>query len=177
MATAQSETKRYLIEEKYLSLDNRFTITDDSGNIHYKGNSIFFAIGDKLVLTDENGNEVIRIRQENFHIRPTYRLYSARLDGTERQIALIKRTGPLRQHKLEISSDNGEYILQKQGGVSSKEFTLINDDNTIALITKDASPTKSFYWVDIKDNKENHSFILASVIVLACVERSPSGHI
>ncbi|CAF2555201.1 unnamed protein product [Rotaria sp. Silwood2] len=177
MTTSQSEAKRYLIEEKYLSLDNRFTITDDLGNIHYKGNSTFFAIGDKLLLTDEQGNEAIRIRQESFHIHLTYKLFSVRFGGTEHQIALIKRIGPLRQQKLEISSNDGEYILQKQHGLSSNEFTLTKDSSTVAVVTKDASPTKSFYWVDIIDNKENHAFILAIVIVLACVQRSPTTHI
>ncbi|CAF0897714.1 unnamed protein product [Rotaria sp. Silwood1] len=177
MTTPQSEIKRYLVEEKYLSLDKRFTITDELGNILYKGNSTFFAIGDKLLLTDEDGNEAIRIRQQNFHTRLTYKLFSIRDDGNKRQIALIKRIGPLRQQKLEIISDDGEYILQKQGGLSSNEFNLTKDDNIVAIVIKDSSPTKSFYWVDIIDNNENHAFILAMVIVLACVQRSPSSHI
>ncbi|CAF1533841.1 unnamed protein product [Rotaria magnacalcarata] len=178
MTTSNSGTTRYLIEEKHLSLDHRFTITDNTGNIHYKGISTFFAIGDKLLLCDENGNELIRIRQENFHLHLTYKLFIVRTPGIEHQIAFIKRTGPMWHHILEISSNNGEYKVYRTGNLTSKEYTLIKNNNVIAIITKDASATKNFYWVDILDgNGQDHVFILALVIVLSSAQRLLSSPI
>ncbi|CAF0715981.1 unnamed protein product [Adineta steineri] len=174
MTVFQSRPTRYLIQEKHLSLDNRFTITDDAGNIHYKVHSLFFAMGDKLIISDANGNELMKIRQDSLHFHLTYKLISTHSGATARQIASIKRTGPLWQHKLEIDSSNGKYILQKQGGVSSDDFTLTKDDVTIAVVARDASPMKNLYWVDIIDSKEqDHTFILAIVIVLSCAQRLP----
>ncbi|CAF3520194.1 unnamed protein product [Rotaria socialis] len=178
MAILNSGTTRYLIEEKRLSLDHRFTITDNTGNIHYKGSSTFFAIGDKLLLCDENGKELIRIRQENFHFHLTYKLFIVRTPGIEHQIAFIKRTGPMWHHILEIRSNNGEYKLYRTGNLASKEYTLIKNNNIIAIITKDASATKNFYWVDILDgNGEDHVFILALVIVSSSAQRLLSSPI
>jgi uncharacterized protein YxjI len=175
-AKPQSQPTRYLIQEKHLSLDDRFIITDDSGVILYKVNSTFFAMGDKLLISDASGNELIRIRQENLHLRLTYKVFSIRSDGSEYEIGSIKRTGPLWHHKLEISSDNGEYILKKKGGLASHDFTITKDENVVAIATKDVSPTKSLYWVDVIDQKEEqHAFLLAVVIVLSCAQRLP-GH-
>jgi len=176
MTETSLQPTRYLIREKHLSLDNKFMITDDSGVVHYKVNSTFFAMGDKLSICDANENELIRIRQDNLHFHLTYKIFSVRSGGFERQIATIKRTGPLWQHKLEINSEIGEFIMQKKGGVSSDEFTLTKGDNIIAIGTKDASPTKSLYWIDIIDNQEeDHAFVLAIVIVLSCAQRLPGN--
>lgn len=176
MTVRQTQPTRYLIREKHLSLDNRFTITDDAGVVHYKINSTFFAIGDKLLISDANGNDLIKIRQENFRARLTYKVFSIRSDATVSQIASVKRTGSLLQHKLEISSNDGEYTIQKKGGASSDEYTLTKDEHLVATVTKDVSPTKSLYWVDIIDDREeNHAFVLAMVIILSCAQRLP-GH-
>ena len=175
MSTFQSQSKRYLIQHRHWSLDKRFTITDGSGTLHYKGNSIFFAVGDKLSLSDKHGNELIRIRQENLRIHLTYKVFSVCSDSTESQLALIKRTGPFWQRKLEINSVNGDYKLRKTGGLSSNKFSLTKGDNVVAIANKDASPTKSFYWIDIADEEENHAFLLTIMMVLACAQHLPGN--
>jgi uncharacterized protein YxjI len=168
MTELQPQPTRYLIQEKHLSLDHRFTITDKLGFLHYNVNSIFFAMGHKLLLCDANENELIRIRQEILHLHLTFKLFLVRPDTTEVQLASIKRTGPLWQYKLEISSPNGKYIMEKKDGPSSSEYILTKNGKTVAVATKDASPTKILYWVDINDKDENHAFVLAIVIVLSC---------
>ncbi|UJR28799.1 hypothetical protein I4U23_010024 [Adineta vaga] len=172
MTEDQHQSTRYLIQEKYLSLEKRFTITDNAGTIRYIVNSSFFTMGDKLQISDANGNEVMRIRQDNLHFHLTYRIFSTYSGATERELALIKRTGPMWQHKLQINSINGEYIIEKKGSTSSNEFTLTKNDNVIGIVTKDASPTKTFYWVDIIDsNEQDHALLLAMIIVFSCAQR------
>jgi uncharacterized protein YxjI len=174
----QSQPTRYLIQEKHLSLDNRFIITDDSGVVRYKVNSTFFAMGDKLLISDADGKELIRIRQENLHLHLTYKIFGIRSDGSEYQLGSIKRTGAPWQHKLEISSGDGEYIMKRTGGASSRKFTITKGDMVIATTTKDVSPTKSLYWVNIIDhNEEDHAFLLSVVIVLSCAQRLPGNPI
>jgi hypothetical protein len=57
-------------------------------------------------------------------------------------------------------------LMEKIGGVFSHEFTL----------TKDVSPSKSVYWVDISNSgQEYHAFIMTMVIVLSCVQRLPGN--
>ena len=175
MSEEQILSTRYLIQEKYLSLQNRFTITDNAGTIRYTGNASFFTMGDKVQIFDANGNEMMKIRQDSLHLHMTYRIFSTYAGATERQIALIKRTGPLWEHKLQINCVHGDYkIERRKDGPSSDEFVITKDGDTVAHVTKDASPTKTFYWVDIVDSKEqNHILLLAMVIVLSCAQRIP----
>lgn len=175
MTELQSQTTRYLISEKHLSFDNRFLITDESGTVHYKVDSTFLAFGDKLSIFDKNQNELIRIRQNYPHFHLTYKVYTI-CDGTNDQlIASVKRTGPLWQHKLQISSPHGEYLLKKKDGVSSNVYNLTKNGNLIAVATKDASPTKSIYWVEIINDQEQHLFILSMIIILSCAQRLPGN--
>ena len=175
MTEDQIQSTRYLIQEKYLSLDKRFSITDDTGTIRYTVNSSFFTMGDKLQILDANGNELMKIRQDNLHFHLTYKIFSTYSGATERELASIKRTGPLWEHKLQINSINGEYTIEKKSSSSPNEFTITKDGDIVGIITKDASLTKTFYWVDIIDSKEqdHHALLLAMVIVLSCAQRIP----
>jgi uncharacterized protein YxjI len=167
---------RYVIEDKHFASDDKFVIADEQGNVYYRVDSTLFVLGGKLILSDAGGNELIRIRQEKLHIHPTYNIYSIRRDADETQLASVKRTGLPGQHKLEISSVNGEYLMEKQGGLFSHEFRLKKDGNVVAVVTKDTATSKSTYWVDISNNsEEDHAFIMALVIVLSCAQRFPGN--
>lgn len=176
MTESSVQPTRYLIQEKHFSLDERFRVTDDLGIVRYKVNSIFFAMGDKLLISDANGNELLRIRQENLHVRLTYKIFSCRIGTPVRQIATMKRTGPLWQHILEIQSEMGDFSLKKKDGPSSNEYILMKNGDVIATATKDTSPMKNLYWIEILDDQQNdHAFILAMFIVLSCAQRLPGN--
>ena len=66
--------------------------------------------------------------------------------------------------------------MEKRGGPLSQEFILTKDGNVVAVVTKNSSPLKSVYWIDITNDKnEYHPFIMAMVIVLACAQRIPGN--
>lgn len=165
---------RYIIQNKHFTLNEKFVITDDLGIVHYTVDATLFALGDKLVLYDQDGNELIKIRQENLHLHPTYNIYSVRRDAEEMQLASIKRTGAPWNHKLEISASNGEYLMEKKGGVLSHEFLLTKDGDIVAMVSKSTSTSTSVYWIDIASNREEYrAFLIALIIVLSCVQRLP----
>jgi uncharacterized protein YxjI len=171
-----SKPTRYVIQDKHFSLDDKFVITDNEGDVHYKVDSTLFATGDKLILYDAQGNELIKIRQEYLHIHPTYYIYSVRRGVDEMQLASIKRTGAPWNHRLEITTTNGEYLMEKKGGVFSHEFILTKDGVLVAIVSKDASPSRSVYFVDIAtDRDEYRAFLVALVIVLSCAQRLPGN--
>ncbi|CAF1113846.1 unnamed protein product [Adineta steineri] len=167
---------RYIVEDKHFALDSKFVITDETGNIYYTVDSTLFTMGDKLQMYDAGGNELIRIRQENLHLHKTYIIQSVRTDADEMQLASVKRTGLLGQHKLEIIAVDGAYIMEKRGNAFSHEFTLKKGDDVVAIVTKDPSPTKSIYWLDVSaDRDEYRAFLVALVIVLSCAQRLPGN--
>jgi uncharacterized protein YxjI len=176
MTETQSKPTRYVIQEKHLVLDNKFVILDDSDAIRYTVDSTLFALGDKLLLSDADGNELIKIRQETAHLHRTYNILSVRHDIDELHLASVKQVGLPWQHKLKIDSLKGKYVMERKGGIFSHEFTLTNDEHVVAVVTKDSSPMRCVYWVDVSnDRDEYHAFILAMVIVLSCAQTLPSN--
>jgi uncharacterized protein YxjI len=172
----RSKPTRYIIEDRHFSLNDKFVISDDSGLIHYKVDATLFTPGDKLILYDSLGDELIKIRQENLHLHPTYNIYSIRRDADEMQLASIKRTGAPWNHKLEITATNGEYQMEKYGGLLSHEFILKKDQQIVATVTKGTSILESVYWVDIADDRDKYrAFLMSMVIVLSCVKRLPGN--
>lgn len=167
---------RYVIQEKHFSLNDKFVITDELGEVQFTVDSKLFSMGDKLRLYDASGKELIKIHQENLHLHPTYTIDSVRQDADEMQLASIKRTGLPGNHKLEIHAVNGEYLMKKDNGILSHDFTLTKDGEVVAIVSKDTSPLKCVYWVEISsDRDEYRALIMAMVIVLSCVSRLPGA--
>ena len=167
---------RYVIQDKHFALNDKFVISDESGQICYRVDSTLFSAGEKLILSDADGNELIKIRQEILHLHPTYIIDSIRHDVDEMQLASIKRTGAPWNHKLEINAKNGEYRMEKKDGIFSHEFILKKEEAIVAIVTKDPSPLTSVYYVDVaSDREEYRAFLVSMVIVLACAQRLPSN--
>lgn len=174
--TSELKPTRYVIEDKHFSLNNKFVIADESGGVHYTVDSTLFSNNDKLIIYDAEGKSVIRIRHETLHLHPTYNIYSTIVGTEDAQLASIRGTGAPWNHKLEISSTDGEYLIEKRNGSDDHEFVLKKDGDIVALVTKDTSPKKSTYWVDIAhDRQEYRAFLLALVLVLSCIQRLPGN--
>ena len=172
------ETKptRYVIQEKHFSLNDKFVITDELGEVQFTVDSTLFSMGAKLRLYDASGKELIKIHQENLHLHSTYIIDSVRQDADEMQLASIKRTGLPGNHKLEIHAVDGEYLMKKDSGILSHDFTLTRDEKVVAIVSKNTSLLKCVYWVEISsDTDEYRALIMAIVIVLSCVSRSPGA--
>ncbi len=91
-------------------------MTDESGDVYFRVDSTLFDLGDKLLFYDAGGNELIKIRQQNLHLHQTYNIHSVRRDTDEMRLAFIKRTGIPGQHKLEVNTLNGDYLMGKNRG-------------------------------------------------------------
>src|SRR5579871_3364355 len=124
MVETKSKPLKYIIQQKHFSLNDKFVITDEFDNIRYTADSTLLTMGDKLLLYDSNGYELIKICKEYLHLHPIYNIYSTRRDVDEMRLASIKRTGTPWHHKLKIDSVDGKYLIEKNGKISSHEFTL-----------------------------------------------------
>lgn len=171
----ESHPSRYVIEDKHFALNNKFVITDESGGVYYTVDSTLFPKGN-LTIYDATEKPVIRIRRQSLHLHAVYDIFSVVSDTEDVELASVKSTGAPWNHKLDISSTNGEYFMEKRVGTSDHEFVLKQNGDIVALVTKDTSPSKSTYWIDIAhDRSEYRAFLIALVIVLSCVQRLPGN--
>ena len=70
----------YRIKEKFWSLGNNFSITDEQGEAAFRVKGKAFSIGDKLSFQDMEGNELAFIEQKLLTLKPKYQII---IDGRE----------------------------------------------------------------------------------------------
>ena len=167
---------RFQIEEHPTSLDRKFCIMDEHDNCLYTVKSTLFAIGDKLTLSDGQGDELFKIRQQLKHLHLTFHIYDAgeqNDDDNERPVATVKQIGFPLKHTLDIHSMYGDYHMQRNGGITCNEYTLSKSGRIIAEIKRKFPAFAERYTVDIEEDVQQSEipFILTLVITLWCAQR------
>jgi uncharacterized protein YxjI len=170
------EKKRFQIEERPTSLDQKFSIMDEDDNCLYTVKSTFFAIGDKLTLSDNYGTELFKIRQQLKHLHLTFHIYSASQnddDDDQRKLVTVKQVGFPLNHTLDIQSIYGNYLMKRNGGITCNEYTLTKDGNVVAEVKRKFPAFAERYTVDIHENVNERDipFVLTLVITLWCAQR------
>jgi uncharacterized protein YxjI len=170
------EIRRFQIQERPMSLDQKFSIMDEDDNCLYTVKSTFFALGNKLTLLDNHGIELFSIRQQLKHLHLTFAIYNASENDNDdaNTLATVKQAGfPLR-HTLEIQSIYGNYIIKRNGGITCTKYTLSKDGNMIAEIKRKVPAFAERYTVDIDKNinEKDIPFVLTLIIILWCTQRN-----
>jgi uncharacterized protein YxjI len=172
---ASSEIRSFQIEEHPTSLHQKFRILDEDDNCLYTVKSKFFAVGDKLTLIDTHGAELFKIRQKLKHIHLTFHINNATDndddDDEENAIATVKKVSNILKHTLEIHSIFGDYLMKRNEGTTSNEYSLTKNDKTIAEVRR-KSPSPERYTVNIDEHvqQRNIPFLLTLVITLWCAQ-------
>lgn len=63
------------VNEKLFSIHNKFYVLDENENNVYEIASKVISIGDKTTISDMSGNQVAYIEQEVLHLMPTYNVF------------------------------------------------------------------------------------------------------
>jgi uncharacterized protein YxjI len=172
---ASDGTCRFQIQQRPMSLDQKFSIMDEDDNCLYTVKSTLFTLGDKLTLLDNHGTELFKIRQQLNHFHLTFDIYNAleNENNNESKLATVKQVGILQKYTLEIQSIYGDYLIKRNGGITSREYTLTKDGNIVAEIKRKFPALAERYTVDIDENinEKDIPFVLTLIITLSCVLR------
>jgi uncharacterized protein YxjI len=110
-------------------------------------------------------SSLIKIEQELFHVRPTYKIQSVLANGTsDRLLAVVKKNFRFLQNEFTIYSIYGPYSL-KDLDIVAHSFILTKDGQTVAVINKKSVSMSDTYDVEITSD-QNQVFIFALVIVI-----------
>jgi uncharacterized protein YxjI len=169
-------TCRFQIQERPMSLDQKFSIMDEDDNCLYTVKSTFFALGDKLTLLDKHGIELFKIRQQLKHLHLTFDIYNASENDNddESKLATVKQIGFGFKNTLEIQSIYGNYLIKRNGGITCSEYTLSKDGNMVAEVKRKLPTFAERYTVDIDENvnEKDIAFVLTLIITLWCAQRN-----
>lgn len=146
---------RLYINEKLLSLHNKYYINDENNNNILEITSKFISIGDKTWIKDLSGNELAYIEQEIFHLMPKYNIYI----NNELAYSISK--------KFQLFKN--DYVLSNnykvEGDFLSHSFCVYNDkEEKIGEISRKYFSIGDKYIIDIIDEKE---YLLVLSIIVA----------
>lgn len=144
------------VNEKLLSLHNRFYIKDENDCDIYEISSKVFSIGDKTTITDMNGNKIVYIEQELLHIMPNYNIYI-------NDNFFCKITKKFQLFKNDYILSNGYKVA---GNFLMLDFAIYDDaNNQIGSIKRKFITIGDKYEIDIQDinKKEIVLAIIAAI--------------
>ena len=100
--------KIYFIDQKFWTIGDKFTITDEQGNPVFFVKERILTIGDRLSFMDENGKLIFNIKQKVLSLQKQFRIYS------EKQLIarVIKKIKPFNDKFLIDLPGNDDYIVR-----------------------------------------------------------------
>jgi len=172
---APDGTRRFQIQQRLMSNDQKFSIMDEDDNCLYTVKSTLFALGDKLTLLDNHGTELFKIRQQLNHFHLTFDICNAseNQNDDDSKLATVKQVGFSLKQTLAIQSIYGNYLIKQNGGITSREYTLSKDGKMVAAVKRKFPTLAERYTVDIDENinERDIPFVLTLIITLWCAQR------
>ena len=154
----------YVLKQKLVALGNNFSIRglDSAEAFQVKGE--LASLGDKLSLQDLDGNELVYIEQKIFNWVAYYELWrdGKRLADVERDFFSFRR------HRFTVDVE-GSDDLEAVGDFLNWEYILKRGDRKIATFTRQWFRLSPTFFVDIEDDKSDHTLVLAVALVILVV--------
>jgi len=151
--------KVYYIDQKFWSIGDKFTITDENGKPVFFVKEKFLTIGDRLSFMDMKGSLIFYIKQKVLSLNKQYRIYN-----NKKLVArVIKKFKPFNDKFLiDLPGDN-DYIVR--GDFINHRYSFIRDGRKVAQISKKWNSFTDNYMVEIGPH-EDDLIILASAIII-----------
>ena len=145
------------VNEKLLSVHNKFYVRDENNKEVYEISSKVISIGSKTTITDIKGNKITYIEQEILHLTPNYNVYID--DKFE-----FKITKKFQLLKNDYSLSN-EYKVK--GNFMMLDFTVYDDKNVeIGSIKRKYISIGDKYEIIINDTSKKE-LVLAIIVAIA----------
>ena len=144
------------VNEKLFSIHNKFYVKDQNDMDIYEISSKIISFGDKTTITDMQGNKIVYIEQELFHLTPNYNVYI----GDEFAFKITKK---FQLFKNDYLLNNGYKV---EGDFMMLDFVIYDDNNIqIGSIKRKFISIGDKYEININDiNKKE--IVLAIIVAI-----------
>jgi uncharacterized protein YxjI len=158
---SQATIKRYQMRQKLVSIGDDFYIENEQGQRVFKVDGKAARIADTLIFRDTHGNKLATIKEKIMRVKDTMEI-EAPTGGT---LAVVKKAmiTPLRE-RWAVKIGNGP-DLEVQGNLTDHEYTIRNDRNVVAEISKKWFRARDTYGVTIQPG-QNDILILAVTVAV-----------
>ena len=151
--------KIYFIDQRFWTIGDKFTITDEQGNPVFFVKERILTIGDRLSFMDESGKMIFNIKQKVLSLTKQFRIYS------EKQLIarVIKKIKPFNDKFLIDLPGNDDYIVR--GNFINHRYSFFRSGKKVAQISKKWNSLGDNYMVQIGP-REDDLLILASAVII-----------
>lgn len=158
---------RLLVNQKFFSVGDKFTISDEAGRPWFQVEGQFFSVGKKLWLKDMSGNEVFFLKQRLFSITGKWEIQrGGQIIGTSK--AKVFHLPFSRSHTLE--GEFGKYKIKGSSfAFNFKVLDLNNGGTQIGTISKKILKIADTYVIDIVDEKTDPAIVVAGALIIDAV--------
>ncbi|MDD4000499.1 MAG: LURP-one-related family protein [Bacilli bacterium] len=156
--------KKFYINEKLISIGDRYKIFNQDGSIAYEVKERLFTFGKQFALYNTGGQRLAYIKQKLFRFLPRYNIY---IDN--QHVATVKKKFTFFVSKYDILSSHGNYVLD--GDFLAWNFSISKDGNVFCSVSKNFNLFRDKYEVAIADGF-SEILSLCYVIVLDAVHHS-----
>lgn len=144
------------VNEKLLSLHNKFYVKDENNLDVYQISSKIISIGDKTTISDMTGKKIAYIEQEVFRITPNYNVYV-------NDEFVFKITKKFQLFKNDYSLSNGYKVV---GNFLMLDFEVYDDNNNqIGSIKRKYISIGDKYEINFID-EEKKEIVLAIIVAI-----------
>jgi uncharacterized protein YxjI len=155
---------RFIVNQKYWTIGDRFYINDDQGRAWFSVEGKIFTIGKKMTLFDNAGAEVYFLKQKLFSLTGRWELIqNSNVKGLFRRRVF---NAPFSRVYF-IESENFKYKIK--GNVFAFNFRIydLNNGNAeVATISKKILKIRDTYVVDVPDNNLDPTPFLVSALII-----------
>ncbi|MEN8222801.1 MAG: LURP-one-related family protein [Acidobacteriota bacterium] len=151
--------KVYFIDQKFFTVGDKFTISDEQGNPVFFVKERVFTVGDRLSFMDMNGSLIFNIKEKVFSLGKQFRIYSKK----ELVARVLKKIKPFNDKYLIDLPGDDDYMVR--GDFINHKYSFFRRGRKVAQISKKWDSFTDNYMVQIGAH-ENDMIILASAIII-----------
>ena len=151
--------KVYFIDQKFWTVGDKFTISDEQGNPVFFVKERVFTVGDRLSFMDLNGSLIFNIKEKVFSLGKQFRIYSKK----QLVARVLKKIKPFNDKYLIDLPGEDDYMVR--GDFVNHKYSFFRRGKKVAQISKKWNSFTDNYMVQIGAH-EADMIILASAIII-----------
>lgn len=148
---------KYSIKSKLFKIKEDFWVKNERREDCYFIDKELLSFGLQFRVI-ENNNEIYKVREKIFKFMPSYEIY----DINDNVVGIVKKQFTFFKDNILVQSNYGDFEIQ--GDLWHNNYIINHRGRSVAVIDKEILSFTDNYYVDI--NYENHSFIIALVIII-----------
>ncbi len=151
--------KVYFVDQKFWSVGDKFTISDEQGTPLFYVKERIITIGDRLSFMDAKGKMIFNIKQKVLSLQKQFRIYNKK----QLIARVIKKIKPFNDKFVIDLPDSDDYFVK--GDFINHRYSFFRNGRKVAQISKKWGTLRDNYMVQIGPHEDDLIILAAAIII------------